>query len=303
MKKSIIIFIAAFIIFSIAACGSHTDNFTIYKKIPEDVENIKDIEYGKAGDHILKMDILKSKHQSQRPQPGIMWIHGGAWETGSKDAFLPQLSAFAENGYICASIDYRLSSESIFPAQIEDCKCAVRFLRANAEKYNLDPDRIGAWGSSAGGHLVTLLGASNGEYALEGSKDNEGYSSSVQAVCSWYGISDLRQLVLPPDDSTSRFLGGPPQQNIREAAEASPIVYISKVSAPFLLMVGDKDPGFTIFDKTGREFCSKLKESGIYSKYKIVRGAGHGFYNVKEFRAVKNFFDSELKNISHGSIN
>ena len=143
-----------------------------------------------------------------------------------------------------ASINYRLSQHAIFPAQIEDCKAAIRWLRANAAKYHLDADRIGVWGASAGGHLVAMLGTTGSVKELEGKGGNLDQSSRVQCVVDWFGPSDLPTMGGSHDDPgspESRLIGGPVQENKEKARKASPLTYVSKDSAPFLIMHGDQD--------------------------------------------------------------
>ena len=155
-------------------------------------------------------------------------------------------------GYIVVSLDYRLSGEAPFPAAIEDCKAAVRWLRANAATYHIDPDHIGAWGHSAGGHLAALLGTSGGVAELESAGDNSTFSSRVQAVCDMSGPSDILQLyetVSSSNDgragrtksSIEQFLGGSVEQNKAKAIAASPITYVSKDDAAFLIIHGEND--------------------------------------------------------------
>ena len=150
----------------------------------------------------------------------------------------------AAKGYAVASINYRLSQHAVFPAQIEDCKAAIRWLRANAAKYHLDPDHIGVWGASAGGHLVALLGTTGSVKELEGKGGNLDQSSRVQCVVDWFGPTDLATMGGShdkPGSPESRLIGGPVQENKEKARKASPLTYVSKDSAPFLIMHGDQD--------------------------------------------------------------
>ena len=128
-----------------------TVGFAQPKPLPDDVELIRDVEYGKGSNHPLTMHILRPKKTPTEKMPVLVWFHGGGWEGGSKDGGINRLESFAQRGYLCATIGYRFSKEATFPAQIEDAKCAIRFLRAKAKDYHLDPQRIGAWGYSAGG--------------------------------------------------------------------------------------------------------------------------------------------------------
>src|SRR5262249_9986550 len=114
-------------------------------KLPDDVDLVRDVEYGTGGGRPLKLHILRPKAPAKGPVPVVVWVRGGGWQGGSKDSGLRLLPPYAQRGYFCASIEYRLSGEAPFPAQIEDCKCAIRFLRAKAKQFNLDPGRIGVW--------------------------------------------------------------------------------------------------------------------------------------------------------------
>ena len=134
-------------------------------------------------------------------------------------------------GYAVASINYRLSQHAVFPAQIEDCKAAIRWLRANAAKYHLDPDHIGVWGASAGGHLVALLGTTGGVKELEGNGGNLDQSSRVQCVVDWFGPTDLTTMGGEhdkPDSPVARLIGGPVQENKEKARKASPLTYVEQ---------------------------------------------------------------------------
>ena len=156
--------------------------------LPPGVKVLKGLEYGKASSRAMLLDLYLPE-KGGKPMPLIIWIHGGAWLGGSKDDPSPALPFTAE-GYTVAHVGYRLSPEAKFPAQIHDCKAAVRWLRANAQKYNLDRDKFAAWGASAGGHLVALLGTSGGVADLEGNVNDLKESSRVQAVVDWYGDRD-----------------------------------------------------------------------------------------------------------------
>ncbi len=182
--------------------------------LPPGVKALKDLEYGKASGRAMLLDLYLPE-KGDKPVPLIIWIHGGAWMGGSKDGSGPALR-FTANGYAVAHIGYRLSQEAKFPAQIYDCKAAVRWLRANATKYNLDPNKFVAWGSSAGGHLVTLLGTSGGVAELEGNDNDLKESSRVQAVVDWFGPTDFLRIGDAesdlhhngPDSPESKLIGG-----------------------------------------------------------------------------------------------
>jgi acetyl esterase/lipase len=192
-----------------------------------------------------------------------------------------------------ASINYRLSQHAIFPAQIHDCKAAIRWLRANAAKYGLDTEHVGVGGGSAGGHLAALLGTTSGLKELEGLGGNAEQSSRVQAVVDWYGPTDF--LTVGPKDTRTNLIGGDPQQNPDKAAKASPMTYVSKDAAPFLIMHGDKDN--TVPISQSETFAQALKNAGADVTFVVVKGAGHGspqFTNPENQKLIEDFFAKHL---------
>ncbi len=210
-------------------------------KLREGVKVLRNLQYVEGGHERNRLDLyLPEKAEGRLPL--VVWIHGGAWRGGSKDD-VPALPLVGK-GYAVASINYRLSQHAVFPAQIEDCKAAIRWLRANAAKYHLDPDHIGVWGASAGGHLVALLGTTGGVKDLEGNGANLDQSSRVQCVIDWFGPTELTTMGEQgdkPGSPVALLIGGLVQENREKARKASPLTYVSKDSAPFLIMHGDKD--------------------------------------------------------------
>ncbi|MBM3795942.1 MAG: alpha/beta hydrolase [Acidobacteria bacterium] len=215
------------------------------------------------------------------PFPLVIWIHGGAWKTGSK-ADPRALRLLAGERYAIASLNYRLSHQAKFPAQIEDCKAAVRWLRANAAKYSLDPARFAAWGASAGGHLAALLGTAGDKFDLG---EHTGKSSRVQAVVDYFGPTDFLRMdahALPSapfkhnaiDSPESLLVGGPLLENDLVAARANPATYASKDDPPFLIVHGDQDPLVPLDQSKVLE--SALGKAGVPVSLYVVAGAGHG---------------------------
>ncbi len=264
----------------------------------------RDIAYVAGGHARQKLDLFLPE-TAGGPWPLIVWVHGGAWFGGSKDECPPLRKGFVERGYAVASIDYRFSSDAIFPAQIEDCKAAIRWLRAHAKEYHLDPERFGAWGSSAGGHLVALLGTSGGERKFE-TAANPDVTSRVQAVCDFFGPIDVLQMDAhalpgarlkhdPPSSPESRLIGGPIQENPEKAAAANPITYITADAPPFLIVHGGEDPLVPIHQS--RLLFDALKSAGANVHLHKIRGAGHGqgFEGAHIDSMVNKFFDSNLK--------
>ncbi|MHB9107608.1 MAG: prolyl oligopeptidase family serine peptidase [Armatimonadota bacterium] len=269
------------------------------RPLPPGVKALRDLEYARVGERALRLDLYLPE-QAQEPLPLIIWIHGGGWQAGTK-AIGPAHLQVLKYGFALASVEYRLSGEAIFPAQIEDCKAAVRWLRANARQYHLDPDALGAWGSSAGGHLVALLGTSGGVKELEGNLGNAEVSSRVQAVCDLCGPSDLLQMVGQPssidrrsaNSPEARFLGGPISENKEKARQASPITYVSKDDPPFLIVHGSKDNVVPV--NQSQLLYDALQADGVDATLRIVEGAGHGVNSPDVQRQALEFFQRHLK--------
>jgi acetyl esterase/lipase len=268
--------------------------------LPEGTMAFRDIAYVTDGHERQKLDLFIPPGATT-PLPLIIWVHGGAWKTGSKEN-CPALR-YLQRGYAVASINYRLSQHAVFPAQIEDCKAAVRWLRAHANEHNLDPDRFAAWGSSAGGHLAALLGTS-GEVKSFDVGANLAFSSRVQAVVDFFGPTDFTQMskFAPPngpfdhdaaDSPEALLIGGAVQQHKAKAAKANPITYITRDDPPFLILHGDKD---NIVPYQQSELLrDALRKSGVAVTLKIIEGAGHGLGGPDIDRQVADFFEKHLK--------
>ncbi len=258
-----------------------------------------DLVYARAGGKDLQLDLYLPEASSNGRFPVVVWIHGGAWQSGSKEK--PPAARLTARGYAVANINYRLSAEAQFPAPLHDAKAAVRWLRANAAEYGLDPGRFAAWGSSAGGHLAALLGTSGGVPALEGPLGNLNRPSRVQAVIDFFGPTDFLKMDAAgskmnhdaPDSPESRLIGGPIQQNAEKAARANPITYVSPDDPAFLIMHGDKDP--LVPHDQSRLLHEALKKAGVEASFETVKDAGHGFSGPEIDRAVDAFPDTHLK--------
>ena len=266
-----------------------------------DVNIARDVLYKSVNGRDLRLDIYSPKSITQ-PLPVLLWIHGNRWSRGSKNHRPP--SNFVSRGYMVVSIDYRLSGEALFPAAIEDCKAAVRWIRANATAYHFDPDHIAAWGHSAGGHLAALLGTSGGVAELEGTGDNPGFSSRVQAVCDMSGPSDLLQFYENVSNSNEgkapiarsaieQFLGGSGGQIRAKAIAASPTTYVNKGDPPFLIIHGEND--MTVPASQSELLASKLKGAGVPVTLIVAEGRGHGVGGPAFAPEISSFFDKYLK--------
>ena len=268
-------------------------------QVPPGVKVMRNLEYGRGGGRAMLLDLYLPE-KSDKPLPLIVWIHGGAWLGGSKDGGSPALQ-FTANGYAVAHVGYRLSPEAKFPAQINDCKAAVRWLRANAIKYNLDATKFIAWGSSAGGHLVALLGTTGDVKELEGEVNDVKESSRVQAVIDWFGPADFLHIGEAksnrdhnaPDSPESKLIGGALPENKDKAAKASPTTYVSKDDPPFLIMHGDQD--FEVPFQQSELLADALKKAGVDVTFVPMKGASHGFGGAQAIEPVRDFLKRVFK--------
>ena len=206
----------------------------------------RNIEYARVGDVSLKLDLYLPK---QADAPLIVYVHGGAWRGGSKSDV--PIVKLIDHGFAIASVDYRLSTQAPFPAQVHDIKAAIRFLCASSEQLHIDTKRIAIMGSSAGGHLAALVGVTNGDKQLEGSAgEHLDQSSAVQCIVSLYGASNLQTILSQSTDAGLKMrvpalqllLGGQPSEKPELAKLASPVAHLDKQDPPLLLIHGDADP-------------------------------------------------------------
>ena len=273
-------------------------------RLPDDVELIGDVECGKGGERVLKLNLIRPKNPPKEPMPVVVFIFGGAFHVGTRNTGIRHLSHFAQRGYVGAAIEYRYSQDARFPAQIEDCKCAIRFLRAKAKEYHLDPDRIGVWGPSAGGYLAALLGTTGDVKDLEGSGGWPKFSSRVQAVVDFYGPIDFLKLNAPgitlDHDAElspeSMLIGGAIQQNKDKVARANPLTYVSQDDPPFLILHGENDQIIPL--NQSQLLADALEKVGVEHTFIPVKGAGHDtpvFYSRTNLDLVDAFFDRHLK--------
>ena len=258
-----------------------------------------DIEYAKAGDVSLKLDVYQPKAEAAKPRPAVVWIHGGGWQNGNKSSGAGRLGALVASGdYVGVSVGYRLTDVAIWPAQIHDCKAAIRFIRANAAKYGIDPNRIGVWGSSAGGHLVSMLGTSGDVKEVEGNLGTTGVSSRVTCVVDFCGPSDFLAIGIEapglnrPGQPVYKLLGGPAKEKADAAKQASPITYVTKDDPPFLIMHGTQDG--TVPIKQAELLYDAEKKAGVDATFVKIEGGGHGFGGPAVDTRVRAFLDRNL---------
>jgi acetyl esterase/lipase len=267
----------------------------------------ENITYGKAGDTELKLDLARP--QGEGPFPAIVFIHGGGWYQGNRQGYRGQIQEAARRGYVAATISYRLmqfdeskkettTATPIFPAQIHDAKAAIRWVRANATKYHINPSRIGVTGGSAGGHLSLLVGLTDPASGLEGDSGNPEQSSRVQAVANVFGPTDM---VFCYEKSSVAwifrlFMGGTPTEAAERYKTASPITYVSSDDPPVLTLHGDQDALVPV--EQAKVLDEKMKATGASHSLIVFEGQGHGFggeFNKRAWDATWEFFDRHLK--------
>jgi acetyl esterase/lipase len=208
--------------------------------IPPGIKEEKDIVYGTGGGEPLALDLYSPEGLSA-PVPGIIFIHGGGWRSGKRQDYKFYTTRFAQHGYVVATVTYRLREAGYFPNCVEDVKCAVRWMRANAEKLNVDPNRIAVIGGSAGGHLSMMVGYSPDVAAFEGTGGNAGVSSAVQAVIDIYGPVDFTQPKNRDHSLVTNFLQGTYEEIPEVFVKASPITYLDPTDPPTLIIHGTID--------------------------------------------------------------
>ncbi len=239
--------------------------------VPADVNEITDIEYGRIGDRALKLDLALPK-QVKGPMPGLIFIHGGAWKGGDRKIYHYYTRRFAQKGYAAATISYRLTGEAIYPAAVQDAKCAVRWMRANANEYGIDPNRLVAIGGSAGGHLSMMIGYSD-DPQLEGEGGHQGVSSRVAAVINFYGPVDLTSEEGQKADVVQKFLGGPYNEKQDIYRQASPFTHLDAKDPPTLVIHGTLDDIVSI--SQADLLVGRLRELKVPHSYARLEGWPH----------------------------
>jgi acetyl esterase/lipase len=276
--------------------------------VPDNIVVLYNLRYREGAVKDWVLDLAMPKDAGDKPRPAIVVIHGGGWLEGDKSSFSTPRNRppgnvidFAKLGFVAATINYRLSKEAPFPAALHDCKCAVRWLRANAKKYRIDGDRIGAWGNSAGGHLALMLAMMEKDAELEGDGPYREYSSGVQAVVSDSGPIDLRYQYEHDQirSAIEQFMHGPPTgSRVNDYEQASPINHISRQAPPILLIYGVADTQVGV--ETADRFVVALHKAGLkdvsYQRLAAVDHCPHSLVRVQWLvPAVNEFFLRTLR--------
>ncbi len=276
--------------------------------LPDGIRMERDLAYITDGDEAQRLDLYLPEETPAAPLPLIVHIHGGGWMGGSK--FPCPVVGMVREGYAVASVEYRFSQKAKFPAQIQDCQAAIRWLRANAVKYHLDPEKVGAVGGSAGGHLSALVGTAGGTGTFPPIGGNEDQSDRVQAVCNIFGPADFTTVVRQtaadrnvknifefnsPKDPYSLLIGVPLETREKSRA-VSPVTYISADDPPILILHGTHDALVPYAQSV--QFAAELMAQGVPVWLQTLPGAGHGgpaFTKPAVLTLMHDFFGKFLK--------
>jgi acetyl esterase/lipase len=269
--------------------------------VPAGVVFEKNIEYSNPDDQHLQLNLARPK-EGPGPFPAVICIHGGGFRAGTREGFNGLCLQLAERGYVAVTVSYRLAPKYQFPAAVYDVKAAVRWMRANAEKYQIDPDRIGTTGGSAGGHLAQFLGVTSGVKKFEGDGGNAEYSSSVKCVVNFYGPSDFTKSYdasVDAKDVLPLFLGGNLEQERHRHIESSPLYWVTPEAAPTLFVHGTKDA--YVAHEQAEWIVERMKAADVEATLMTIEDGDHGFRtsspDVKQQieKARFEFFERHLK--------
>ncbi len=266
--------------------------------VPDDVVFEAGIEYANPDNQHLRLDLARPK-TGAGPFPAVVCIHGGGFRAGQRESYDGLIVRLAQKGYVAVTVTYRLAPKYPFPAAVHDTKAAVRWVRANAAKYRVAPDRIGVTGGSAGGHLAQFLGVTAGVKEFDGDGGNAGVSSRVACVVNVYGPSDFTKSYGKSVDAAEvlpLFLGGNLDAARRQHVRASPLYWVTPNAAPTLCVHGTVDK--YVAHEQSVELVARLKAAGVEAELLTLPGAGHGFKGKDAETAevaLVAFFDRHLK--------
>jgi len=256
-----------------------------------EIEVHRDLTYASVAGADLKLDLALPK-AGKGPLPAVVFLHGGGWRAGTRQQMNHFIEGMARLGYVGVTPDYRLVPGARFPAQVEDCKAAIRWLRAHAAEYGVRADRIGVVGFSAGGHLAAMLGLAGTQDGLEGAGGNAEQSSRVQAVVSFFGPTDFSTRDWPADferEVIVPFLGGSWADRPDAYRKASPISYVSARAPPFLFLHGIDDKLVPV--DQARRLADRLNRLGVSARVVAFEGEGHGFSDATNQKAMQQMLD------------
>ncbi len=298
MRRLVITWASSMLLFGVTVDLSAQPAAPAMPPLPRGTVEHRDVAYVAGGHERHKLDLFVPGGSHDLPL--VVLLHGGAFMRGDKRSQNP--APFLAAGYAVAAVNYRLSQHAIFPAQIEDVKAAVRWLRAHAREHGIDPDRIGAHGQSAGAHLAAMLGTAGHVKAFEVGEHLD-VSSRVQAVVDYFGPTDFLQMDAhrlsdgplhdPPDSPESRLVGGPIQERKEAVARANPVTYVTREAPPFLIAHGDRD--LLVPHHQSELLAAALQKAGVPVVLHTVEGGGHGFKDAVADGLMMEFFARHLK--------
>ena len=290
MKKLLLLFCA---VASVASAQDKPKWVLVKPNLPESVSLHENVECSHPGDFSVLVNVYVPKKEG--PHPAILLIHGGGWQKRQIEPDKPLAERLASRGYVVTQVAYRLSTDAKYPAALHDCKAALRFMRANAGKYQIDPKRIGVMGGSAGGHLSALVGMTGGLKELEGDGGNPDQPTAIKACVVMAATMDLLEANKEKNSEGHVLFFGPIAENRPLYAQASPIEHVSKNSPPTLFIEGEKD---TL--KIGRaEMQEKLRTGGVPTELVTLKDAPHPFWMSQPWldetaKAAADWFDKYL---------
>lgn len=251
--------------------------------IPDTIKAYENVDYAVFGERKVQLGVYRPN--TTECLPGIVVVHGGGWKKGSRHSFQPLSVQLAEKGYVVVNIDYRLSGEAKFPAGVEETKAAVRWLRANAKKYHVKSDKIGAVGGSAGGHLVAMASLTGHTKQFNGEGNHPKVSSEIQAtIIMGPGVDQVTRVKKAPNQHVENcfiYFGGEYADIPETYALASPISHVTKNMGPIFMLDGSKDrPGERYVD-----FVKVLDKYGVPNKFEVIKGAKHGQWVKEPYRS------------------
>lgn len=265
---------------------------------------LADIEYASAGGQALLLDLYTPSNVTAPPL--LVWVHGGGWEFGTKEQM--SAGALVDRGYAIASVEFHPASQAPFPGQVHEIKAAIRFLRASAERYGYNAERIGILGASSGAHLAALVGVTAQHPQLEGTLGDHGRTSSaVQAIVAYFPATNLTTILKQStpfglgvrEPALQRLLGGSPEERAELAQLASPVAHVDRGDPPLLLLHGDQDPQMPI--NQSHELEGAYENAGLEAPLHVVHGAAHGgdaFFDEARIAMVAAFLDQALRQVS-----
>lgn len=252
------------------------------RAVPASVRAVENITYVRRGEHALQMDLYLPARPAGAPLPAIVFVHGGGWQSGVRANFAPMAIRMAERGFAAATVSYRLAPEARYPAAIHDVKAALRWVRAHAGEYGIDPDRIAVGGGSAGGQIASLAGVTNGVDSFDPDGGPGAVSSAAQAIVNIDGLSDFTSKAARENEdnpakqptAAGAWFGGSYAEKTALWHEASPTFYVGAKTPP-VLFIGSAQARFSV----GREeMVEKLKAQGVATQTVLLPDTPHSFW-------------------------